>query len=98
LVSKLRIDKEGVWGKLPPAHFRADLRYCYAGEQLQQQKIQLDTGGDSQPQSFSMATYKRLALNEHLLERFISMLGLDQTLIKAHPNYDSLLQYGSLAP
>jgi len=45
-----------------------------------------------------MATYKRLALNEHLLERFISMLELDQTLIKAHPNYDRLLQYGSLAP
>jgi hypothetical protein len=33
LVSKLRIDKEGVWGKLPPAHFRADLRYCYIGAQ-----------------------------------------------------------------
>jgi hypothetical protein len=33
LVSKLRIDKEGVWGKLPPAHFRADLRYCDTGEQ-----------------------------------------------------------------
>jgi Transposase DDE domain len=225
LVSKLRIDKEGVWGKLPPAHFRADLRYCYTGKQkpkgaprkydgkvdlsdlsrlefggelangtklysqvvwhvslkrkirivylvdqrnpdkqrvallfstdttidpirlyeyyksrfqiefifrdakqftglcdcqsrqqqsldfhfnaslaalniakLEQQKTLSDTGADSQPQSFSMATYKRLALNGHLLERFISMLELDQTLIKAHPNYDSLLQYGSLAP
>ena len=225
LVSKLRIDKEGVWGKLPPAHLRADLRYCYTGEQkpkgaprkydgkvdltdlsrlefsgelangtqvysqvvwhvslkrqirivylvdqrnpskqrvallfstditldplrlyeyyksrfqiefifrdakqftglcdcqsrqqqsldfhfnaslaalniakLEQLKKQPDTGEDSQPQSFSMATYKRLALNEHLLERFISMLELDQTLIKAHPNYDRLLQYGSLAP
>jgi hypothetical protein len=224
LVSKLRIDKEGVWGKLPPAHFRAALRYCYTGEQklkgaprkydgkvdlsdlsrlelsdelangtlvysqvvwhvslkrkirivylvdqrnpdkqrvallfstdttlaplrlyeyyksrfqiefifrdakqftglcdcqsrqqqsldfhfnaslaalniakLQQQS-QLDTSENSQLQSFSMATYKRLALNSHLLERFISMLGLDSTLIKSHPNYDSLLQYGSLAP
>jgi hypothetical protein len=202
LVSKLRIDKEGVWGKLPPAHFRADLCYCYTGEQkpkgaprkydgkvdlsdlsrlelsgeladgtkmysqvvwhvslkrkirivylvdqrnldkqpvallfstdptlapirlyeyyksrfqiefifrdakqftglcdcqsrqqqsldfhfnaslaalnlakLEQQKTQSDTGEDSQPQSFSMASYKRLALNGHLLERFISMLG-----------------------
>ena len=225
LVSKLRIDKEGVWGKLPPAHFRADLRHCYTGEQkpkgaprkydgkvdlsdlsrlelsgeltdgtkmysqvvwhvslkrkirivylvdqrnpdkqrvallfstdttltplrlyeyyksrfqiefifrdakqftglcdcqsrqqqslnfhfnaslaalniakLEQLKTQSDTGEDSQPQSFSMATYKRLALNGHLLERFISMLELDPTLIKSHPNYDSLLQYGSLAP
>ena len=218
LISKLRIDKEGVWGKLPPAHFRADLRYCYTGEQkpkgaprkydgkvdlsdlsrldvsdkladgtkmysqvvwhislkrkirivylvdqrnpdkqrvallfstdttiapirlyeyyksrfqiefifrdakqftglcdcqsrqqkaldfhfnaslaalniakLEQQTTHLDTGEDSQPQSFSMATYKRLALNAHLLELFISMLGLDPTLIKPHPNYDLLL-------
>jgi hypothetical protein len=45
-----------------------------------------------------MATYKRLALNAHLLERFISLLGLDPTLIKSHPHYDSLLHYGSLAP
>ena len=225
LISKLRIDKEGVWGKLPPAHFRADLRYCYTGEQkpkgaprkydgkvdlsdlsrlefggklangtklysqvvwhvslkrkirivylvdqrnpekqrvallfstdteisplrlyeyyksrfqiefifrdakqftglcdcqsrqqqsldfhfnaslaalniakLEQQKTQSDTGDETMPQSFSMATYKRLALNGHLLERFISMLELDPTLIKSHPNYDSLLQYGSLDP
>jgi hypothetical protein len=26
------------------------------------------------------------------------MLELDPTLIKSHPNYDSLLQYGSLTP
>ena len=93
-MSKLRID--------------ADLCYCYTGEQkpkvaalniakLKQQKTHLDTGEDSYPQSFSMATYKRLALNGHLLERFISMLGLDPNLIKSHPNYDSLLHYGSLA-
>jgi hypothetical protein len=51
---------------------------------------------DAEPLSFSMATYKRLAFNQHLLERFISMLDLDLTLIKLHPNYQSLLQYGSL--
>jgi hypothetical protein len=241
LVSKLRIDKEGVWGKLPPAHFRADLRYCYTGEQkpkgaprkydgkvdlsdlsrlevsgelvngtqvysqvvwhvslkrkirivylvdrrnpdkqrvallfstdttlnplrlyeyyksrfqiaelgrtgfpsmthtpaefifrdakqftglcdcqsrqqqsldfhfnaslaalniakFRQQQTPSDTNENLQPQSFSMATYKRLALNAHLLERFISMLGLDQTFLKSPPNYDILLQYGSLTP
>jgi Transposase DDE domain len=53
---------------------------------------------DSAPVLFSMATYKRQALNRHLLERFISMLDLDLTLIKSHPNYESLLQYGSLTP
>jgi Archaeal putative transposase ISC1217 len=51
---------------------------------------------DAEPLSFSMATYKRLAFNQHLLERFISMLDFDLTLIKLHPNYQSLLQYGSL--
>jgi Transposase DDE domain len=53
---------------------------------------------DVQPISCSMATYKRQALNEHLLERFICMLDLEPTLIKSHPNYGSLLQYGSLTP
>jgi hypothetical protein len=77
-------------------HFNASLAALNLAK-LEQHKTQLDTGEDSQPQSFSMATYKRLALNGHLLERFISMLGLDSTLIKSHPNYDSLLQYGSLA-
>ena len=78
-------------------HFNVSLAALNIAK-LEQQKTQSDTGEDSQPQSFSMATYKRLALNGHLLERFISMLELDQTLIKSHPNYDSLLQYGSLAP
>lgn len=33
-----------------------------------------------QPFVFSMATYKRLALNHHLLDRFIFLLDLDLTL------------------
>jgi Transposase DDE domain len=78
-------------------HFNTSLAALNIAK-LEQQKTQSATGEDSQPQSFSMATYKRLAFNGHLLERFISMLELDPTLIKSHPNYDSLLQYGSLAP
>ena len=50
------------------------------------------------PIPFSMSTYKRLAFNDHLLSRFISMLDLDSTLIKSHPSYDSLRSYGSIAP
>jgi DDE superfamily endonuclease len=65
-------------------HFNASLAALNIAK-LQQQS-QLDTSENSQPQSFSMATYKRLALNGHLLERFISMLELDPTLIKSHPN------------
>jgi hypothetical protein len=50
------------------------------------------------PASFSIASYKRLALNEHLLERFISMLALAPTLIKSLPTYDAMRSYGLIAP
>ena len=47
--------------------------------------------------AFSMASYKRRALNYHLLERFIDKLDLDPTLIKSHPNYSKLHDYGAIA-
>jgi len=47
-----------------------------------------------EPFVFSMASYKRRKLNQHLLERFIHNLDLDETLIKNHPNYQSLCDYG----
>ncbi len=50
------------------------------------------------PISFSMSSYKRVAFNEHLLERFISQLALNPTLIKSHPNYENLRLYGIIAP
>jgi hypothetical protein len=46
---------------------------------------------------FSMASYKRRALNYHLLERFIDKLDLEPTLIKSHPNYSNLCDYGAIA-
>jgi hypothetical protein len=46
---------------------------------------------------FSMASFKRLTLNRHLLERFISLLDLDSTLIKSHPNFPVLCSYGAIA-
>ena len=49
-----------------------------------------------EPFVFSMASYKRRKLNHHLLERFIHNLALDETLIKSHPNYQSLCDYGIL--
>lgn len=52
--------------------------------------------GQQQPFVFSMASYKRRKLNQHLLERFIDNLDLDETSIKSHPNYQSLCDYGSL--
>ena len=49
-----------------------------------------------EPFVFSMASYKRRKLNQHLLETFIHNLDLDETLIKSHPNYSSLCDYGVL--
>ncbi len=46
---------------------------------------------------FSMASYKRRALNHHLLELFIRQLDLEPTLIKSHPNYRKLYDYGVIA-
>ncbi len=46
---------------------------------------------------FSMASYRRRALNYHLLERFIDKLDLEPTFIKSHPNYSNLCDYGTIA-
>ena len=54
-----------------------------------------------QPEStsahFSIASFKRQALNAHLLDLFTTMFDLEPTLIKSHPNYQKLLQYGTIA-
>ena len=76
-------------------HFNASLAALNLAKVEQQQAVDFDPAS-TQPLSFSMATHQRLSLNHHLLERFISMLDLDQTLIKSHPNYPILLHYGSL--
>ncbi|MCC5651875.1 isocyanide synthase family protein [Nostoc sp. XA013] len=49
------------------------------------------------PFVFSMVSVKRRALNDHLLNTFISKLGLSPTLIKFHPNYQNLSSYGVIA-
>jgi hypothetical protein len=46
---------------------------------------------------FSMASYKRLESNKHLLSTFIDKLDLDPDLILNHPNLPSVLSYGTLA-
>ena len=48
------------------------------------------------PFVFSMASFKRMALNRHLLERFISLLDLDSTSIKSHPRFPDLCSYGAI--
>ena len=72
-------------------HFNASLTALNVAkwEQYQQRNIW-------EPFVFSMASYKRRKLNQHLLERFIRNLDLDETLIKKHPNYHTLCDYGLL--
>ena len=77
-------------------HFNAAL----SALNLAKYEDQLHSTQDNQKQSlppFSMASYKRVAFNDHLLERFISMLELNPTLIKSHPNYQNLRSYGIIA-
>lgn len=59
--------------------------------------LRLDQPGDN-ALSFSIASFKRLALNEHLLDLFIDLFELESTLIKSHVNYRNLLDYGAIAP
>lgn len=77
-------------------HFNASLTTL----NLARYEHQLDrqaTDAQLQSEPFSMSTYKRIAFNDHLLERFISQLALNPTLIKSHPNYENLRSYGIIA-
>ena len=56
-----------------------------------------DPHSETDDLSFSIASFKRLALNQHLLDVFIDMFELDPTLIKSHENYQNLLDYGAIA-
>ncbi|MEL7520733.1 MAG: transposase [Cyanobacteria bacterium J06553_1] len=72
-------------------HFNASLSALNLAKY--EQFLQHDS---KQPFIFSMSSYKRRKLNQHLLERFINNLELDATSIKSHPNYQNLCDYGSL--
>jgi hypothetical protein len=51
----------------------------------------------AEPLSFSIASFKRQALNAYLLDLFTATFALEPTLIKSHPNYQTLLNYGVIA-
>lgn len=72
-------------------HFNASLTA------LNLAKYQAHQQHDAQtPFVFSMASVKRRALNRHLLDTFIANLDLVPSVIKSHPNYESLCAYGSI--
>jgi len=63
---------------------------------LAKQDVHRQQSGNT-PFVFSMASVKRRALNDHLLDTFISKLGLSPNAIKSHPNYQNLRSYGVIA-
>jgi len=46
--------------------------------------------------AFSMTNWARKYHVDIVINRFISMFGLDQTLIKSHPDYERLLAFGNV--
>lgn len=76
-------------------HFNASLTALNLAKY--QEQLRQTQSGETAPLPFSMASYKRFAFNDHLLERFICQLELDPTLIKSHPNYANLRSYGIIA-
>jgi IS4 transposase len=52
---------------------------------------------DSDRHVISIASWKIRKFNEHLLQRFSDLLGLDFTSIKSNPDYETLRNYGAIA-
>lgn len=77
-------------------HFNASLTALNLAK-LEMHKPLTSDSSNVMPLSLSVATYQRQAQNHYFMEVFISMLDLDQTLIKSHPNYEKCLQHGSLS-
>lgn len=77
-------------------HFNASLTALNLAKYEHQLRLQ-KTNVQPQSSAFSMSSYKRIAFNDHLLERFICQLELNPTLIKSHPNYENLRSYGIIA-
>jgi hypothetical protein len=64
---------------------------------LAQAALQSTQANKAESLRFSIASVKRQALNEHLLDLFTAMFDLEPTLIKSHPNSQTLLNYGTIA-
>ena len=54
------------------------------------------TGGNSRS-VISIASWKIRKFNEHWLERFSSIFGLNFSLIKSSPDFETLCNYGAVA-
>ena len=72
-------------------HFNASLRaVTFAKLEARQQSGHCD-------QAFSMASLKRRAFNQHLIDRICERLAKGQSLEKSSPEYEALCNYGIIA-
>lgn len=79
------------------AHVNASLTALNLAKAALRQEVALPDQPAPEVVSFSIASLKRRALNQHLFELFIDQFGLDPTSIKLNPSYQKLLEYGSLS-
>jgi hypothetical protein len=73
-------------------HFNASLLALNVAK-LQDNELQKQEG---KQHAFSMVNWARQYYVEIVVNRIISMFELDQTLIKLHPDYESLLAFGNV--
>lgn len=74
-------------------HFNASLTaVTFAKLQAQQQ------AGGRLPTPFSLASRQRCAFNQHLLDRILGMLDAGEELTQFSPPYETLCNYGTIAP
>ena len=72
-------------------HFNASLSaVTFAKLEARQQNRNYD-------QAFSMASLKRRAFNQHLIDRICEHLANGQSLVKSSPDYETLCNYGIIA-
>ena len=72
-------------------HFNASLSALTLGKLEARQRRSADS-----PAGFSMASVKRRAFNEHLLERISEHLAQGHSLDKSSPGYEALCDYGTI--
>ena len=95
----LRVPQNGgLGGKFISLFSNADFHFNASFTALNLAKFDAHQQHQGQdPFVFSMASVKRRALNHPLLERFIVNFDLELSLIKSHPNYSTLCDYGAIA-
>jgi len=91
-----RVDSQSRNSVALDAHVNASLTALNLAKAALRKEVALPDQPAPEVVSFSIASLKRRALNQHLFELFIDQFGLDPTLVKLNPNYHKLLEYCSI--